>query len=151
MLRSWYVRLEHKELTWTDSDIWESKTTPKLRTRSEGLIDLSPIFKETGSTFITCPCHRIYRVEAVGLKSSNYSLKVTIFVNISFLFNQFLVKYRCPFPILLFFNVKSLSITQRSVSQENASKTSKTPAFLRKTIGSNNSFTLIENDFRFLR
>ena len=33
-----------------------------------------------------------------------------------------------------------------------AFKKSKNPsAFVRKTIGSNNSFTLIENDFRFLR
>ena len=27
------------------------------------------------------PCHEIYREEAVGLKSSNYTLKITIFVN----------------------------------------------------------------------
>ena len=33
------------------------------------------------STFLTYPCHKIYRVEAVGLKSSNYTLKITIFVN----------------------------------------------------------------------
>ena len=33
------------------------------------------------SKFSTCPCHKIYRVEAVGLKSSNYALKITIFVN----------------------------------------------------------------------
>ena len=32
------------------------------------------------STFLTCPCHKIYRVEAVGLKSSNYTSKFTIFV-----------------------------------------------------------------------
>ena len=32
------------------------------------------------STFLTCPCHKIYRVDAVGLKSSNYTLKITIFV-----------------------------------------------------------------------
>ena len=31
--------------------------------------------------FLTCPCHEIYRDEAVGLKSYNYTLKVTIFVN----------------------------------------------------------------------
>ena len=24
--------------------------------------------------FLTCPCHEIYRVEAVGLKNSNYNL-----------------------------------------------------------------------------
>ena len=33
------------------------------------------------STFLTCPCHEIYRGEAVGLKSSNYTWKVMIFVN----------------------------------------------------------------------
>ena len=27
------------------------------------------------STFLTCPCHKIYRVEAVGLKNSNYTYK----------------------------------------------------------------------------
>ena len=27
------------------------------------------------------PCHKIYTVKAVGLKSSNYTLKITIFVN----------------------------------------------------------------------
>ena len=31
--------------------------------------------------FLTCPCHDIYRVEAVGLKSSNYTLKIVIFAN----------------------------------------------------------------------
>ena len=29
--------------------------------------------------FLTCPCHEIYRVEAVGLKSSNNALKIVIF------------------------------------------------------------------------
>ena len=32
------------------------------------------------STFLTCPFHEIYRVEAAGLKSSSYSLKITTFV-----------------------------------------------------------------------
>ena len=27
------------------------------------------------STFLTCPCHEIYRVEAVGLQNSNYTFK----------------------------------------------------------------------------
>ena len=30
------------------------------------------------STFLTCHYHEIYREEAVGLKSSNYTLKITI-------------------------------------------------------------------------
>ena len=31
--------------------------------------------------FLTCPWHKIYRDEAVGLKSSKYTLKITIYVN----------------------------------------------------------------------
>ena len=52
-----------------------------------------------------------------------------------------------------FFNHKIPSVTQRLVSQENAFKKSEKPNafFPRKTIGSNNYFTLIENNFRFLR
>ena len=58
--------------------------------------------------------------------------------------------YNCDY--LPFFNVKSPSNTQRSVSQEKCYKKSKNPSpFSRKTIGSNNSFTLIEINFRFLR
>ena len=30
------------------------------------------------STFLTCPCHEICRVEAVGLNNSNYTWKITI-------------------------------------------------------------------------
>ena len=57
-----------------------------------------------------------------------------------------------PSTILRFFTVKSPNITQRSVSQENAFEKSKNLSpFLRKTIGSNNHFTLIKNNSRFLR
>ena len=31
--------------------------------------------------FLTCPCHEIYRDEAVGLKSRKYTWKITIYVN----------------------------------------------------------------------
>ena len=50
--------------------------------------------------------------------------------------------------------VKSPNVrpTQRSVSQENAFKKSKNMLpFFRKTTGSNNSFTLIENNLRFFK
>ena len=33
------------------------------------------------SGFLTCHRHEIYREEAVGVKSSNYTLKITIFEN----------------------------------------------------------------------
>ena len=50
------------------------------------------------------------------------------------------------------FIVKSPSVTQRSVSQENDFKKSKNPSpFFRRLMGSNNSFTLIEKNFWFLR
>ena len=50
-----------------------------------------------------------------------------------------------------FFTVKSPSVTQRSVSEENAFKKSKDPSpFSPQIIGWNNSFTLIEYSFRFL-
>ena len=49
------------------------------------------------------------------------------------------------------FTVKSRAcVTRRLVSQENAMKKSKDPSpFVRKTLGSNNYLTLIENIFRF--
>ena len=51
------------------------------------------------------------------------------------------------------FTVKSPSVTQRSVSQENAFKKRKHPValFFRKTIGSNNSFNLIEKQFQVFK
>ena len=60
---------------------------------------------------------------------------------------DFLLNFAC-------FTVKSPSVTQKSVSLENAYKYKKSwnpLPFLHKTIGSHNSFTLIENNFRFLR
>ena len=47
------------------------------------------------------------------------------------------------------FTVKSFSVTQRSVSQENAFEKSKHPSPFRKTIGLNNSFTLVEKKSGF--
>ena len=57
------------------------------------------------------------------------------------------------FPSQLYvFTVKSPNFTQRSVSQENVFEKSKnSSSFFLKAIGSNDSFTLIENNFRFLR
>ena len=61
------------------------------------------------------------------------------------------------------FTVKSPTVTQRSVSLKNAFKKSKNPSaflfflffffffFFCNSIGSNNYFTLFENNFRFLR
>ena len=69
---------------------------------------------------------------------------------VSFLLNQFSIQYRFPFPMLCFFYCK---INKRyskigfSKKKKCSFKKSKNPsAFLRKTIGSNKSFTLIENN-----
>ena len=69
-----------------------------------------------------------------------------------FCVDDFQLNTQISIPILRFFTVKSPSVTQTSVSQVNAFKKSKNPSpFFRKTIGSNNSFTLIENNFMFFR
>ena len=44
----------------------------------------------------------------------------------------------------MFLTIKSPGVTQRSISQENATKKAKPVAFFSHTIGSNYSFTLIE-------
>ena len=58
-------------------------------------------------------------------------------------------------PTFTFLTVKSRSVTQRSVSQENAFKKNKNPsAFLLKAIGSNNSFnmfTLMKKKIRIFK
>ena len=60
----------------------------------------------------------------------------------------FLLSFYVLIPNFAFFTVKSPSVTQRSVSQENAYKKSlNTSPLFHKTIGSYNSFTLIENNF----
>ena len=81
-----------------------------------------------------------------------YNCDLSAVQHISFQLNRFSAKCRFLFPILHFFTVKSLSVTQRSVSQENAFKKLQNPVaffFSLKTIGSNNSLTLIENNFGF--
>ena len=74
----------------------------------------------------------------------------------SVLFNRFSVEYKfhskfvLPFLsiyLFIFITIKSHSVTERQISQESASKKSKKC----KAIGSNNYFTLLENNFRSLR
>ena len=70
----------------------------------------------------------------------------------TFRFNVFDFQLNTDFlsQFCFFFTVKSPSVTQRSVSQENAFKKEQKPValfFFCRTIGLNNSFTLIENNF----
>ena len=54
--------------------------------------------------------------------------------------------------LLLFFNVKSPGIILKiGFSRKMLLKEAKTTAFLGKNMGSNNSFTSIENNFKLLR
>ena len=71
----------------------------------------------------------------------------------TFRFNLIDFQVNTDFPSQTYiFTVKTHTITQRSVSQENAFKKSKKPSpFFCKIIGSNNSFTLIKSSFRFVR
>ena len=39
-------------------------------------------WKKWKRVFLTCPCHKIYRDEAVGLKSFKYTLEIMIYVSI---------------------------------------------------------------------
>ena len=74
------------------------------------------------------------------------------FHDILFLPNRFSVKYRFPSSILHFYPKITYRVIQTSVSQENIFKKSNKPLpTLGKTIGSNNSFTLIENNIMSLR
>ena len=132
------------------------------------LINSSQLVKMKKYRFLTCPCNKTYRVEAVGLKNSNYTFKNYDFrkyvkfgaisgkfdilsISASLQFESknpfehnmthiisiicrtphfvFSDKYRFLFIILrVFLTVKSPSLTQRSVSQENAFKKSKYPS-----------------------
>ena len=72
----------------------------------------------------------------------------------TFRFNLIDFQLNTDFPsqFCVFYRKITPSVTQRSVSQENAYKKSLNPSpVLHKTICSDNSFTLSENNFRFLR
>ena len=44
----------------------------------------SQLVKMKKNRFLTCPCHKIYRVEAVGLSMSNYTKKYDFYENVKF-------------------------------------------------------------------
>ena len=61
-----------------------------------------------------------------------YDHTISAVHHISFLLDRFSVKYRFPFPVVLFFTLKSPIVTQRSVSQGNAFTRAKTHRFFAK-------------------
>ena len=76
------------------------------------------------------------------------------FCSIDLQLNKDFLSQFCVFFFCFFFyrKFKSPGVAQRSVSQENAFKKSKSPSafFFHNTMGSNNSFTLIENNLSFV-
>ena len=68
--------------------------------------------------FITCPCHKIYRVEAVGLQSCNYTWKIMIFANVwnlgqfqeKLIFCQELLNWSSNLKILLHYYVTHITV-----------------------------------------
>ena len=71
--------------------------------------------------------------------------------HILFLLNRFSVKYRFSFQFGGFFYVESLILKDRFLKKMLLKRAKTRGLFFRKTMGSNNSFTLIENNFMFLR
>ena len=65
------VGLEHN-IAFITEGLWQSFSEHTLTAHN---------WQKWKSTFLACPCHRIKRVQAVGLKNSNYTLRNTIFVN----------------------------------------------------------------------
>ena len=102
----------------------------------------------------------------IGIRSFNWSLNLKNLLHMcdtyncdylqhsTFRFNLINFQLNTDFfsQFCIFFFVKTPSVTQRSVSQENAFKKIKKPLpFFHRTISSNNSFTLIENNFWFFK
>ena len=82
--------IDLKEEAYFGCTFWDwlhNNTNTKQITRSNNMMGIESNTKTAHnwqkwkSRFLTCPCHKIYREEAVGLKSYNYTLKITIFVN----------------------------------------------------------------------
>ena len=69
------------------------------------------------------------------------------FVSPKSIFNEILSAFPSKFCVLY----RSPSLTQRSVSHENAFKKIKNPSLFFTIIGSNNSFILFENNFSFFK
>ena len=151
-----------------DQKSWISESLEKSWNNQTRLLLTAHNWQKWKSRFLTCPCHKIYRVEAAGLILLKLRFLLSMWVFFCTYVMHIIVINHCTphfvstksifgyIQIFLtnfaYFTIKSPSITQRSVSQENAFKKSKNPlAFCCKTIGSNNSFILIENNFRFLR
>ena len=66
-------------MSTTAGHVWDKINKQKV---SSGLILNAHNWQEWRSIFLTYPCHEINGEEAVDLKSSHYTLNITIFVNI---------------------------------------------------------------------
>ena len=81
---------------------------PELEIRNNRFGLTAHNWQKWTSIFLTCPCYKIYRVEAVDLKSSNYSLKIMIFVNMWNLGNFLKIWYFVNNCLIKSLNLKTL-------------------------------------------
>ena len=72
LLQDAYIKIVHKTYC---TQFWIGCNSPL-----NVFVNGSQLAKMKKSIPMTCPCHKIYRDEAVGLKSCKYTWKITIFV-----------------------------------------------------------------------
>ena len=71
--------------------LWWGERTLLASVRFDDVFNSSHLVKMTKRTFFTCSCHKMYRKEAVGLKSYDYALKITVFCEyVKFVWGSFL-------------------------------------------------------------
>ena len=71
------VLRQGKGARWTATRLEQTDST-MIETKQQGLTGGN--WQKWKRVFLTCPCHEIYRDEAVGLKSCKNTWKITIFV-----------------------------------------------------------------------
>ena len=72
ILNSWYYSQRNGHICCCQKSIWTQHVMWLHLTAHN--------WRKWKCRFLTCPCHKIYRVEAVGVSISNYTYKITILV-----------------------------------------------------------------------
>ena len=71
---------EKKTLTYLRSQLLWNESSPHDESSQNTMCLTAHNWQKWRSTLLTCPCHNIYRKEALGLNNSNYTWKIMIFV-----------------------------------------------------------------------
>ena len=73
--------LHNSHLHFFNHAMWKPKITQKVLAHQSKTMNLTGgNWQKWKRVFLTCPCHKIYRDEAVGRKSCKNTWKITIFV-----------------------------------------------------------------------